>query len=172
MTSRPAACSHHESTAQTESGHQINHHYSLTKVLFFPFICDNADVPGNAKGLLSPTAKIPLHDGGRSKSPTLPFPGARSSWSLSVPFGWARMEQAGLGAALGRDGACGKGGRVAAGAYSPITFHRFASQKQDTSKKSCALSDLQTRWLYGKPQEVFFSAEAPLFIDILSNIQA
>lgn len=33
-------------------------------------------------------------------------------------------------------------------------------------------SDLQMQWLHKKPHEVFFSAEAMAFIDILSDIQA
>ena len=67
------------SVANTKSDYQIKRYYSRAKLLLFPFIRDSADVPGNAKGLLFPTAKVPLHDGDRNKSPTLPFAGARSA---------------------------------------------------------------------------------------------
>ena len=173
-----AAHLRHESTASTESGYQIKRYYSRAKLLLFPFVYDSADVPGNAKGLLFPTAEVPLHDGDGNQSPALPFAGARSAWSRPAPAA-PRPEKAGAGWAYSVRATQGKEnrteqrrGRVAARAWSPITFHYFATWKPDTVKRSCALSDLQMQWLHGKPHEVFFSTEAAGFIDILSNIQA
>lgn len=83
-----------QSSASTESGYQIKCYYSRAKLLLFHFIHDFADVPGNAKGLLFPTAKVPLHDGDRNISPTLPLMGARSAWSRSAPAA-PQLEKAG-----------------------------------------------------------------------------
>lgn len=77
--SNAAARLRSESTANAESSYRIKRYYSQAKLLLFPFIHDSADVPGNAKGLLFPAAKVPLHDGDGNKSPTLPFAGARSA---------------------------------------------------------------------------------------------
>lgn len=75
-----------QSSASRESSYQIKSIiYSRAELLLFHFIHDFTDVPGNAKGLLFPTAKVPVHDGGRNMSPTLPLVGARSAWSHSAP---------------------------------------------------------------------------------------
>lgn len=152
--------------------------YSRAKLLLFHSIHDFTDVPGNAKGLLFPTAKVPVHDGGRNLSPTLPLAGAGSAWSRSAPAA-PRLEKAGASWAYSVRATRGKEnhtderrGRVVVSAWSPITLHHFASWKQDTAQRSCALSDLQTQCLHEKPHEVFFSTEAVAFIGNLSNIQA
>lgn len=168
-----------QSSASTESSYQIKSIiYSRAELLLFHFIHDFTDVPGNAKGLLFPTAKVPLHDGGRNMSPTLPLAGARRAWSHSAPAA-PQLEKAAASWAYSVRETQGKEnhtekrrGRVLVSAWSPITLHHFASWKQDMVKRSCALSDLQIQCLHKKPHEVFFSIEAVAFIGNLSNIQA
>lgn len=102
--------------------------------------------------------------------------GAHEAALRLLPLGWKRLVQTGLTPSEQLGGRKitqrREGGRVAASAWSPITFHHFVGWKQDTVKRSCALSDLQMQRLRRKPYEVLFSTEAAGFIDILSNIQA
>lgn len=73
--------------------------------------------------------------------------GAHEATLCLLPLSWKKLVLAGLTLSEelgGRKIACRReGGRVVVSAWSPITFHHFVSWKQDTVKRSCALSDLQ-----------------------------